>query len=284
MTTLEIQSTTAPTLSIDATDGIRYAYRRYGKSGSPPLVLLPRFRGDMETWDTALLDVLAGEREIVLFDNRGVSSTSGVTPSTVSEMARDVITFCQAVGLSEIDLLGFSLGGFVAQDVALVRPNLVRRLVLAATGPRGGPGMHGWRQDIADAVRKDEPGPAELLYTFFKATEASQAAGREYLGRFMARTVDRDVSSSLQTRDAHYDAVCEWGIPDIGALARLQAISQPTFIANGDKDEMIPPSLSHLLAGMIPDARIKIYPDSAHGFLFQHHAEFASDVNAFLND
>lgn len=276
-------SLTAPTHHIMAGNGVDYAYRRFGEDSGTPLLMLPRFRGDLETWDPALLDALAAQREVILVNNRGVSSTSGVTPSTIAEMARDIIAFCEALSLHQIDILGFSLGGFVAQDVALIRPSLVRRLVLAATGPRGGPGMHGWRKDIADAVRKDEPGPAELLYTFFKATESSQSAGRAYLGRFMARSADRDSASSLQTRDAHYDAVCEWGIPNLSALERLRAITQPTFVANGDMDEMIPPKLSWLLAGLIPDSSLKIYPDAAHGFLFQHHDVFGADVNAFLS-
>lgn len=277
-----ISSLTASTVFVEAANGVRYAYRRFGRASGVPLLLLPRFRGDLDTWDPEFLDALATERELVLVNNRGVSSTSGTTPSTVAEMARDIIAFCEALALRSIDLLGFSLGGFVAQDVALIRPDLVRRLVLAATGPRGGPGMHGWRKDIADAVRKDEPGPAELLYTFFKPTPTSQAAGQAYLGRFLARTADRDVPSSLQTRDAHYDAVCEWGVPDHGALQRLSGVVQPTFVANGDADAMIPPRLSHVLAGLIPDATVKIYSDAGHGFLFQHRHEFGRDVNAFL--
>lgn len=274
---------TVPTQFVEAANGVRYAYRRFGKAGATPLVLLPRFRGEMETWDSDLLDPWARDREVILFNNRGVASTSGVTPSTIAEMARDVIAFCEALGLSTIDLLGFSLGGFVAQDVALIRPSLVRKLVLAATAPRGGPAMHGWRKDIADAVRKDAPGAAELLYTFFKPTKTSQTAGGAYLGRFMARAEGRDTVSSLQTRDAHYDAVCEWGIPDHGALQRLEAITQPTFVANGDADAMIPPKLSCLMAGLIPNAQLTIYPDAGHGFLFQHAAAFGADVTAFLN-
>jgi pimeloyl-ACP methyl ester carboxylesterase len=274
---------TVPTQFIQAANGVRYAYRRFGQEGGTPLVLLPRFRGDMETWDPALLDAWAAQRPVVLFNNRGVSTTSGATPSTIAKMARDVIAFCEALGLDHIDLLGFSLGGFVAQDVALIRPSLVRRLVLAATAPRGGPAMHGWRKDIAEAVRKDEPGAPELLYSFFKPTKTSQAAGVEYLGRFLQRSEDRDTVSSLQTRDAHYDAVCEWGVPDHGALQRLEAITQPTFVANGDADAMIPPKLSCLMAGLIPDSRLKIYPDAGHGFLFQHNAEFGADVTAFLD-
>lgn len=277
-------TTTAPTLFIEATNNIHYAYRRFGVTGGVPLVFLPRFRGDLDTWDPAILDIIAAKREVILVNNRGVSSTNGVTPSTITEMARDIISFTEALGLTEIDLLGFSLGGFVAQEIALIRPNLVRRLILAATGPQGGPKMHGWRKDIADAVRHDEPGAEDLLYTFFKPTETSQAAGVEYLGRFMARTENRDSASSLQTRDAHYDAVCEWGIPDHSKLQRLHGILQPTFVCNGDADAMIPPSLSHLMGGLIPDAIVKIYPDAGHGFLFQHHAEFSADVLAFLGD
>ena len=274
---------TAETRFIETADGVRCAYRRFGAAAGTPLLLLPRFRGDMDTWDPALLDALAAERTIVLFDNRGVSSTSGSTPSTIAEMARDVIAFCEALAMPTVDVLGFSLGGFVAQEIALIRPHLVRRLILAATSPQGAPDIHGWRKDIADAVRLDAPGGPELLYTFFKPTETSQAAGVAYLGRFLARSVDRDVPSTLQTRDAHYDAVCDWGIPDHSKLQRLAGIAQPTFVCNGDADAMIPPRFSHLMGGLIPNALVKIYPDAGHGFLFQHHAEFADDVNAFLD-
>ncbi|PVX28773.1 alpha/beta fold hydrolase [Sphingomonas pokkalii] len=274
---------TALTRFLEAANGVRYAYRRFGKPGGTPLVLLPRFRGDLDTWDPALLDALAAERELILVNNRGVSSSSGTTPASIFEMARDLLAFVDSLDLSRIDLLGFSLGGFIAQEVVLTRPDLVHRLILAATGPQGGPNMHGWRKDIADAVRKDMPGAAELLYTFFKPTETSQSAGQAYLGRFLARTADRDVASSLQTRDAHYDAVCSWGVADHAKLQRLQSIRQPTFVANGDADAMIPPSLSYLMGGLIPNAEVKIYPDAGHGFLFQHHAEFARDVNTFLN-
>jgi len=283
MVELNETTNTVPTQFVEAANGVRYAYRRFGASSGTPLLLLPRFRGDMDTWDPALLDAFAEKRPIVLVDNRGVSSTSGTTPSTIAEMARDIIAFCEAVALPSVDLLGFSLGGFVAQEIALIRPHLVRRLVLAATSPQGAPDIHGWRKDIADAVRLDEPGGEQLLYTFFKPTETSQAAGMEYLGRFLARTQDRDVASTLQTRDAHYDAVCDWGIPDHSKLQRLTGIRQPTFVCNGDADAMIPPRFSHLMGGLIPDAIVKIYPDAGHGFLFQHHAEFADDVNGFLD-
>jgi pimeloyl-ACP methyl ester carboxylesterase len=193
-----------------------------------------------------------------------------------------MIAFISALKLSEVDLLGFSIGGFVAQEMALTRPAMVRRLILAATGPKGAPGMHGWREDIEAAARL-EPGTAEsLLQIFFAPTDTSRALGGEFLGRFMARSEDRDEPSSLAARDAQYDAILEWGIPDHGALQRLTGIRPPTLIIQGDGDQMIPTKLSHLMAGLIPDAEIRIYEDAAHAFLFQYPEQVAGDVNAFL--
>ena len=273
---------TAPNQFVEGANGTRYAYRRFGKSGGVPLVCLQHFRGDLDSWDPGLTDTIAGEREVILVDNTGVALTSGRTPSTVEEMSRDIVTFCEALALEEVDAMGFSLGGFVAQELALIRPHLVRRLVLAGTGPQGGPNMHGWRKDIADAARKPDIGGPEFLYIFFKQTETSQAQGRAFLDRFLARQDDRDVLTTLQCRDAQYDAVCAWGADDHSKLQRLRSITQPTFCAQGDDDLMIPPPLTHLIAGLIPNAQIKIYPDAGHGFLWQHHAEFGADVNRFL--
>ena len=279
-----ITQTTAPNEAVKAANGVTYAYRRLGAptSGVPPLVLLQHFRGNIDNWDPDLVDRLATSREVIMFDNTGVGLTTGTTPSSVAQMARDAIAFVAALELNRIDLLGFSLGGFVAQEVALIRPTLVRRLILAGTGPKGGPRMHGWRQDIEANSRHDESSGADLLYIFFAHTETSQAKGKEFLGRFLERTEDRDAPTTTATRDAQYDAIVEWGIPDFGALQRLTAITQPTLVIQGDNDLMIPTPLSHLMAGLIPDARIKIYPDAAHGFLFQHAAAVAEDVDRFL--
>jgi pimeloyl-ACP methyl ester carboxylesterase len=271
---------TAPTQFAEAT-GIEFAYRRFGRPAGLPLLMLQHFRGNLDNWDPALTDALAAEREIILVDYVGVGSSTGEPSHTIAETARQIIAFADALGLAEIDLLGFSIGGFVAQDIALVRPTLVRRLVLAATGPKGGPGMHGWRQDIADATR-GESRPENLLYAFFAHTETSQAKGREFLGRFLERQEGRDAPTSDAVRDAQYDAIVDWGIPDHAALQRLTGIECPTLVIQGDDDLMIPTKLSHLMAGLIPDARIRIYPDSAHGFLFQYPSEVAAEVNAFL--
>jgi len=273
----------ATTQRVPADNGIEYAYRDLGES-EVPLVLLQHFRGNLDNWDPALVDALAAERRVVAFDNVGVAATSGRTPSTIDAMAHDAIAFFDALGLERIDLLGFSIGSFVAQEIALIRPDLLRRLVLASAAPQGAPGMHGWAPEVIAAVGGREPNPQGYLDVFFAHTDTSRQAGQEAAGRIFGRTTNRDEPTSWQTRQAQYDAICAWGIPNHSLLERVAGIELPVFVANGDSDPMILPRYSHLLAGLLPDARLKLYPDSAHGFLFQHHEEFAADVHAFLEE
>jgi pimeloyl-ACP methyl ester carboxylesterase len=271
---------TAATQFVDV-GRLRLAYRRLGDPGATPLIMLQHFRGNLDNWDPALTDALAAEREVILVDYPGAGASAGEFGPTIAATARQIMAFVAALGFSELDLLGFSIGGFIAQEIALIRPALVRRLILAATGPKGALRMHGWRGDIADAARAESK-PENLLYVMFAHTETSQAKGTEFLGRFMARAQDRDLPTDDALRDAQYDAVVEWGIPDHGALQRLTGIQSPTLIIQGDGDLMIPTKLSHLMAGLIPDAQIRIYPDAAHGFLFQYPTEVAAEINAFL--
>jgi pimeloyl-ACP methyl ester carboxylesterase len=270
----------AATKVANAANGVGYAYRDVG-SGAVPLVLLQHFRGNLDNWDPALIDALASHRRVVTFDNVGVGGTNGVTPNSVEQMAADAISFLEAMEFDRVDVLGFSIGSFVAQDIALTRPALVRNLILASAAPKGAAGMHGWAPWVIDAVGKPQPDPVGYVKVFFTESASSQQAGQEALQRMFTRT-DFDQPTTWQTRQAQYDAVCAWGIPNHALLQRLSAIEHPVFIANGESDPMIPPRYSHLLAGLIPGAKVKIYPDSAHGFLFQHHAEFAADVEAFL--
>jgi pimeloyl-ACP methyl ester carboxylesterase len=285
MTTTQVTPYSAvPNSTVQAANGISYAYRDTGgREGTVPLVLLQHFRGNLDSWDPALIDALAQSRRVITFDNAGVGGSAGTTPDTIEQMARDAIAFISALGNSEVDLLGFSIGSFVAQEIALRRPALVRRLVLASSAPMGAAGMHGWAPGVIGAVGTPQTSPQEYLSVFFAASDASQQAGKEALGRMYARTEDRDEATTWATREAQYDAVCAWGMPDHSALERVQAVEMPVFVANGDSDPMIRPHYSYLLAGLIPQARVKIYPDSAHGFLFQHHAEFAADVTDFLS-
>jgi pimeloyl-ACP methyl ester carboxylesterase len=243
-----------PNQLISAPNGVDYAYRDTGGEGGVPLVLLQHFRGNLDNWDPALIDALASARRVIAFDNAGVGGSTGTTPDSAEQMARDALAFLAVMDLGQVDLLGFSIGSFVAQQAALTRPAIVRRLVLAS----------------ADV--------------FFAPSPSSRQAGQQALQRMHARTEDRDKATTWATREAQYDAVCAWGIPDHAKLQRLSAIDMPVLVANGDSDPMILPHYSYLLAGLIPQARVKIYPDSAHGFLFQHHAAFAADVEAFLSD
>jgi pimeloyl-ACP methyl ester carboxylesterase len=267
---------------VQAANGTIFAYRDLGSS-DVPLVLLQHFRGNLDNWDPALIDALAQDRRVVTFDNTGVAGSTGTTPHTIAEMAGDAIAFLDALELTEVDLLGFSIGSFLAQEITLGRPALVRRVVLASSAPQGGAGMHGWAKDVMDAVGQPQTGPEGVLAVFYAPSPTSQQAGAQSLQRiFGARTDDRDADTTWETRQAQYDAVCTWGEPNHALLQRVSAIDCPVFIANGDSDPMIPPHYSYLLAGLIPQSTVKIYPDSAHGFLFQHASEFAADVEAFL--
>jgi pimeloyl-ACP methyl ester carboxylesterase len=268
---------------VSAANGVDYAYRDTGGGeDAVPLVLLQHFRGNLDNWDPALIDALATARRVVTFDNAGVGGSTGTTPDTIEQMARDALAFLAAMGISQADLLGFSIGSFVAQQITLTRPAIIRGLVLASAAPQGAADMHGWAPEVIGAIGTRQTSPEAYLSVFFTPSAASRQAGQEALRRMYARTEDRDKATTWATRDAQYDAVCTWGIPDHARLQGLSAIDMPVFVANGDSDTMILPRYSHLLAGLIPDARVKIYPDSAHGFLFQHHAEFAADVEAFL--
>lgn len=197
-------------------------------------------------------------------------------------MAHDAVEFIATMRLGQADILGFSIGSFIAQEIALTRPDLVRNLILASTAPNGATGMHGWAPDVIGAVGTPETTSEQYLSVFFTQSTASRQAGLEALGRMYSRTDDRDKPTNWPTREAQYDAVCTWGIPDHSALQRPIAITQPVFVANGDSDPMILARYSYLIAGLIPHANLKIYPDAAHGFLFQHHTEFAADVADFL--
>ena len=270
-----------PNKLVSAANGIDYAYRDTG-DGAVPLVLLQHFRGNLDNWDPALIDALAPNRRVVTFDNVGVGGSTGTTPNAIQQMAHDAITFVTALELGQVDILGFSIGSFIAQEIALARPAIVRRLILASSAPQGAAGMHGWAPDVIGAIGTPQTSPEEYLDVFFTPSSASRQAGKEALQRMYVRTQDRDAATTWATREAQYDAVCTWGIPNHSLLQRVSAIDVPVFVANGDADPMILPHYSHLLAGLIPQARVKIYPDAAHGFLFQHYAEFASDVDTFL--
>jgi pimeloyl-ACP methyl ester carboxylesterase len=274
----------ASTRRVTADNEVEYAYRELGE-GDVPLVLLQHFRGNLDNWDPALVDALGVDRRVVAFDNVGVAATTGAVPTTIEAMAHGAIAFVEAMNFDRVDLLGFSIGSFVAQEIALIRPDLLRRVVLASSAPQGASGMHGWAPEVIGAVGAPETTPEGYISVFFALTDTSREAGRHAAGRtFGARTTERDEPTTWSTRQAQYDAVCAWGIPNHSLLERVSAIELPVFVTNGDSDPMILPRYSYLLAGLLPNVRLTIYPDSAHGFLFQHHEQFAADVRAFLEE
>jgi pimeloyl-ACP methyl ester carboxylesterase len=285
-TATQVTQLTAPNQTVEAPNGVSYAYRRLGEpsASAPPLVSFQHFRGNLDNWDPALVDALARTREVILFDNVGVGGSTGTVPRTVTAMARDALSFIDALELREIDVLGYSLGGFVAQELVLIRPRLVRRLVLAGTGPQGGEDTHGFSDEMFVHANRDQPRAEDVLALFFERSETSVAKGREFLQRIFTRTDDRDTRTTLEVRDAQLDAITTWGIPDASRLGRLAGIAQPVLVANGDNDRMVPTKNSHLLAERLPNARLKIYPDAGHGFLFQYPADFAGEVGRFLSE
>jgi pimeloyl-ACP methyl ester carboxylesterase len=274
---------TAENLTLEVGD-VSFVYRRFGNArpAAPALVMLQHFRGNLDNWDPALVDRLAQDREVILLDNRGVGGSTGVVPENVTTMARDALAFIDALGLQQIDLLGFSLGGYVAQELVLLRPRLVRRLVLAGTAPQGGPNLHRWSEDVYALATPDEPTAEHLLSLFFTSSEESRSKGMEALGRLFQREVDRDEPTDLATRDAQLAAITAWGIPDESKLNRLAGITQPTLVANGDNDTMMHTHNSQLLTERLPNAQLRIYPDAGHGFLDQYPELFADQVHAFL--
>jgi len=273
----------ASTLRVTGGSAIEYAYRDLG-DGDVPLVLLQHFRGNLDNWDPALVDALATDRRVVAFDSVGVGATTGTTPNTVEAMAHDAIAFIEAMDFQRVDLLGFSIGSFVApRDLAHPpRPPAARRARVLRTARRGRDAR--LAPEVILAVGAPQTSPQGYIEVFFAPTATSREAGQQAAGRIFGRTTNRDEPTTWQTRQAQYDAVCAWGIPNHSLLQRVAAIDLPVFVANGDSDPMILPRYSYLLAGLLPDARFTIYPDSAHGFLFQHHNQFAADVHAFLEE
>jgi pimeloyl-ACP methyl ester carboxylesterase len=271
---------TAPTQFVE-TNGIRYAYRRFGKRGTIPLLFLGYFNSNMDAWDPEVTNRLAADHEVMLFDNAGVGASGGETPGTVAEMTQHCVAFCRALGLRAINVVGFSLGGMMGQQLAMDYSELVQRLILLGTGPRGGEGM-----TFTELSAEEQADPvAFLLEAFFSPSKASQAAGREYMKRLESRKQDRDLPVSRDSAVAQLAAIREWGtIPTTGRYATLKEITHPTLIVHGNKDIVVAPINALLLAEHLPNAQLIVYSDSGHGAQYQHARLFLEHVKLFLSE
>jgi pimeloyl-ACP methyl ester carboxylesterase len=264
--------------------GIRFAYRRFGIPGHHPLVFFQHFMGTLDDHDPAVSDAFAGDREILLFNNAGVASSSGTVPDAIEAMARDAITFIDALGLGTIDVVAHSMGGLVAQEVALARPELVRRLVLVGTGPRGGEGLGALPAWVAELfTRKYEQQQDMWLPIMFAPTETSQAAGRAHVERIVARA-DRDAPVSDQSITAQRAALAAYGAAQDPSYAHLKGLDLPVLVVNGTHDIIIPTINSYILQQFLPNAELILYPDAGHGAHFQYPGLFARHARIFLGD
>jgi pimeloyl-ACP methyl ester carboxylesterase len=275
---------TAPTQFVEA-NSIRFAYRRFGKPDGVPLVFNQHFTGTMDHWDPAVTDGLARDREVILFNNAGVSSSSGEVPTTVQVMGANAVAFITALGLTKVDVLGFSIGGFIAQEITLQAPDLVRRLVLVGTGPRSGEGMATLTPEAQEIFRATYDEPDHLwLRVHFTRSDKSQAAGREFLKRFRLRAENRDPEVNEKAAPAQIEAIGKWGAPQEKPLAYLKSIRQPTLVVNGGKDVIIYPVNSFILQQHLPDAQLILYPDANHGSQYQYPDLFVRHVSLFLSE
>jgi pimeloyl-ACP methyl ester carboxylesterase len=272
----------APTQFQEVGD-VRLAYRRFGKEGAPPLVCLQHFTGRMDNWDPIHTNRLAQDRPVVLVDYRGVGRSSGETPDSMQGMGRDIIAFIRTLGAKQVDIFGFSIGGMVAQQIALDAPELVRRLILVGTGPSGGEGMVAFSPQVQEIMTRLNNKPAERgLALFFSPTATSQAAGKAWLGRITARQADREPPASPQVAAAQLVALTMWGHVAGERYSNLKNIPHRTLVVNGHNDIMVPTVNSFILQQKLPDARLMLFPDSGHGAHFQFAEEYAEAAARFL--
>jgi pimeloyl-ACP methyl ester carboxylesterase len=269
-----------PTQTINGS-GVEFAYRQLGPAIGVPVVFLTHLAAVLDNWDPRVMDGIAAKHRVITFDNRGVGASSGSVPTTIQEMARDAVTFIRALGLDQVDLLGFSMGGMIAQVIAQEEPQLVRRMILAGTGPAGGEGIDKvTRITYLDTARGLLTRQDPKQYLFFTRTPNGRRAGKEFLARLQERTSDRDKAISVGSFRAQLKAIHRWGQQQPADLA---SIHQPVLAMNGDSDRMVPSKNTVDLDRRLPNSQLVLYPDAGHGGVFQFHEDFIKRALEFLN-
>lgn len=271
---------TVPTQFVEA-NGIKFAYRSYGNESQVPVIYLNHLAAVLDNCDPRVMDGIAAQRQIISFDYRGVGATTGIAPLTIQSMATDTITFIKKLGFKKVDLLGFSLGGMVSQEIVLQEPQLVNKIILAGTGPRGGVEMDKvTRITYYDILRGYLTFRDPKFYLFFTQTTNGKNAARQFLNRLKERKLNRDTEITISTMNKQLKAIHTWSLEE---PADLSQITQPVFVVNGDDDRMVPTSNSYDMAKRFPNAELVIYPDAGHGGIFQNHQEFVQQALVFLS-
>ena len=269
----------AQTNTVDV-GGVKFAYRELGQDTSVPVIFLNHLGAVLDNWDPRIIDGIAAKHRIITFDNRGIGASEGTTPDSVAAMARDAVAFIRALSFEQVDLLGFSLGGFIAQVIAQEEPRLVRKIVLAGTGPAGGVGIDKVTSiTIRDMIKAALTFKDPKYYLFFTRTSNGRKAARQFLERLKERTGNRDKAISIAAFRAQLKAIHAWGCQE---PSDLSGILQPVLVANGEEDKMVPSSNSVDLARRLPNAEVILYSDAGHGGIFQYHKEFVDKVIEFL--
>jgi pimeloyl-ACP methyl ester carboxylesterase len=270
---------TAPTRTINA-GGVQFAYRQLGPSTGVPVIFLTHLAAVLDNWDPRIVDGIAARHRVITFDNRGVGASSGSTPTTIEEMSRDAVTFIRALGFDQVDLFGFSMGGMIAQVIAQEEPRLVRKMIIAGTGPAGGEGIDKvTRISLLDTARGLLTRQDPKQFLFFTRTPNGRAAGKQFLARLEERTNDRDQAISVRSFRAQLKAINRWGRQQ---PADLSNVHQPVLVMNGESDRMVPTINTVDLDRRLPDSQLVIYPDAGHGGVFQFHEDFVKRALGFL--
>jgi pimeloyl-ACP methyl ester carboxylesterase len=260
--------------------GVKFAYRELGPKTGVPVIFLNHLAAEMDRWDPRVIDGIAAKHRVIVFDNQGIGASEGTTPRSVAAMAQDAIAFIGALGFEQVDLLGFSLGGFIAQVIALEEPQLIRKIILAGTGPAGGPGI----DEVTSVTIKDMIKAGLTLkhpeyYLFFTTTANGRTSASEFLKRLTERTENRDKGVSIPAFISQLKAIKRWGRQAPDDLSRIK---QPVLVANGDSDKMVPSINSRDMAQRLPNAELVLYPDAGHGGIFQYHKAFVKKALEFL--